>query len=87
MGNKTKENKTEQKISRSTLIKLRTTVFRNEKKEKKGSTNQPINLSINMTDVEKGETPVAEAAVPVAAVATDIPMRDQEKIGAKCCKY
>lgn len=38
-----------------------------------------------MTDVEKGETPVAEAAVPVAAVATDIPMRDQEKIGAKCC--
>jgi hypothetical protein len=40
-----------------------------------------------MTDVEKGETPVAEAAVPVAAVATDIPMRDQEKIGAKCCKY
>jgi hypothetical protein len=41
MGNKTKENKTEQKISRSTLIKLRTTVFRNEKKRKKEApTNQ-----------------------------------------------
>lgn len=39
-----------------------------------------------MTDVEKGEIiPEAEAAVPVAAAATDIPMRDQEKLGAKCC--
>jgi len=38
-----------------------------------------------MSDVEKGETPVATAAVPVAAAATGIPMRDQEKIGAKCC--
>jgi len=38
-----------------------------------------------MSDVEKGETVVASAAVPVAVAATDIPMRDQEKIGAKCC--
>ena len=46
-----------------------------------------INRSIIiMSDVEKGETPVATAAVPVAAAATGIPMRDQEKIGAKCCK-
>jgi hypothetical protein len=36
-----------------------------------------------MSDVEKGETPVASVAV----AATDIPMRDQEKVGAKCCKY
>jgi hypothetical protein len=49
--------------------------------------NLSINLSIIMSDVEKGNaTPVAVAAVPVAAAAIDIPMRDQEKIGAKCCK-
>ena len=37
-------------------------------------------------DLEKDETPVAAVAVPVAAADDDNPMRDQEKVGAKCCK-
>ena len=50
--------------------------------QKKGETH----VASVKHDPEKDETPVASAAVPVAAAADDIPLRDQEKVGAKCCK-
>ena len=37
-------------------------------------------------ELEEDETPVASVAVLVAAADDDNPMRDQEKVGAKCCK-
>jgi hypothetical protein len=51
--------------------------------QKKGETH----VASVKRDLEKDETPVASVAVPVAeADEDDIPMRDQEKVGAKCCK-
>ena len=49
--------------------------------QKKGETH----VASVKHDPEKDETPVASVAVLVA-VADDDTMRDQEKVGAKCCK-
>ena len=50
--------------------------------QKKGETH----VASVKRDLEKDETPVASVAVLVAAADDDNPMRDQEKVGAKCCK-
>ena len=50
--------------------------------QKKGETH----VASVKRDLEKDETPVAAVAVLVAAADDDNPMRDQEKVGAKCCK-
>ena len=50
--------------------------------QKKGETH----VASVKRNLEKDETPVASVAVLVAAADDDNPMRDQEKVGAKCCK-
>ena len=50
--------------------------------QKKGETH----VASVKRELEEDETPVASVAVLVAAADDDNPMRDQEKVGAKCCK-